>query len=133
MITAGNLNHIFKTGNIVKNHLNAASDDTVESLLMEMSLSGFVYFVSIEVAYAMSDPSISATAWSLRDVFRQAITMAAATFYFEVVVTRHMAIGYSIALVGQLLQAFSRTPPKQLLRRNISPRKISPPIKSKKR
>jgi hypothetical protein len=51
--------------------------------------------------------------------------MVAATMYFEEVATRNMAIGYGIALAGQL-QFYGQKTPKQHSKKNISPRNISP-------
>jgi hypothetical protein len=70
-----------------------------------------VYYLSIEAAYAILDPKLSPLIRSLRDVFRQAMTMVIATTYFKEVITTNMAIGYGIALAGQLLQSYGRPPP----------------------
>jgi len=96
-------------------------------------LCGFVYYLSIEVAYAMFDPKESPFARTTKDVCRQAITMTAATLYFQEDITRSMAIGYGAALTGQLLQSLDQTPStyKQLSVKKISPKKSNPKIKKR--
>ena len=116
-------------GNKLKSYLAAASGDSTELLLVEISLCGFVYFSSIEAAYAMHDPKASASVRALADIVRQAVATVVATQYFEEGITRDMAIGYGIALVGQLLQSYGQTTPKQLSKKRISPS----PQKFKKR
>jgi len=116
------------TGDDVKTAVDAFSTKSTETLLMNLAVCGFVYFLCIEVAYAMFDPKTSPFIRTMEDIFRQIVTVAAATFYFQEVVTRNMAIGYGITLLGQLLQSLdqlARTS-KQLSVKNSSPKKISP-------
>lgn len=106
-----------------------------EAALLYLALCGFAFFLSIEVAYLMFDPRKSSFTRSLEDIIRQGVTMGVATLYFQenTSITRNMAIGYGIALAGQLLQSLDQlsSTSKQLSVKTISPRKTSPKLKKR--
>lgn len=125
---------LFTVGDDVTATVNAASPKGREDLLIHLALCGFVYFLSIEVAYAMFDPKTTPFVLSIQDNVRQTITLATAVFYFQEDITRNMAIGYGIVLAGQLLQSLEKlsansTQPsvvKKISPKKISPRKVNP-------
>lgn len=102
-------------------------------LLGKLVSCGFIYFLSIEAAYAMFDPKASPFTRALQDISRQVVTMVAATMYFKQVVSRNEGMGYSIALIGQLLQSLDETTPtyKQLSMKKVSPRKSHPKMRKR--
>jgi hypothetical protein len=111
---------------------NMSSEDR-ETILLNLALCGFAFFLSIEVAYLMFDPRKSSFTRSLEDIIRQGVTMGVATLYFQEIITRNMAIGYGIALAGQLLQSLDQlsSTSKQLSVKTTSPRKTSPKLKKR--
>lgn len=81
----------------------------LEILGGKLAVCGLVYFLSIEVAFKMLDAKASPLTRTLYDTCRQGVTLVTAILYFQQEMNRDEMLGFSVALIGQLLQSLDQT------------------------